>query len=387
MPTQAIRSRRPLKLLLIIALLITTAAFTPLRHPLKTFFIMEYIAYADGWLVNPDSPLLGPTQNVAGREAAIDSTPLANLNNDALNQWIEGSQTQALLIQHQGRIVHESYTSKTQDGSNWNALSMSKTVTALLIGIAMDNGLIESEHQPIREFLPELPPAPGEPLTIRDLLQQQSGMHDALPDVLTTLNNNSLEATLNELEFEEDRTFTYSNINYYLLRLILTRVNQQPLNVILSEQLWQPMQLQSAQVINQTGYCCVFASARSWLALAELFLNNGEYQGQTIVSKTWIHKMIFDRVQPESFVVQLVNRDVNNEYSYHMFSGLDGYPDVYWSEGMGLQLMMIFPRSETIVVRLGDIPSALKPNTNRWQDTLVEGLLEVMQEEGLVVSR
>ena len=91
--------------------------------------------------------------------------------------------------------------------------------------------------------------------------------------------------------------------------------------------------------------------------------------------------MIDDQVEPESFVVQLTNKALGNRYAYHVFSGLEAYPDLYWSEGMGLQLIMIFPEKDIIVVRLGEIASFTKLASNRWHENMVSGLLEVLETE------
>ena len=203
-------------------------------------------------------------------------------------------------------------------------------------------------------------------------------MRDKLSDVQSTLKAQSLETKLDQLHFGDDKLFAYSNVNYHLLSLILNRVYNQKLNQIISEKLWRPLNLETAEVINNTGYCCIFASARSWLAIGELFLNDGVYKNKIIVSKSWLDKMRNDKVEPASFVVQLTSKSIGNTYSYHVFGGLDAYPNMYWSEGMGLQVVLIDPDTETIVVRLGDIPSAFRFDTNRWDNNLVSDLLAVV---------
>jgi len=355
-----------------------------LGERLKTFWMLEAIAVLDNLMTPTDSDVLGPKDVISGlKEDNLENqstsfNALANLGNPLLDRWISRSHTQALIVWKDGDILHESYAESTTDGSNINGLSMAKTITALLIGIAIDRNLIGSEEDSISIYLPEIKLGQGETITIRDLLQQQSGMRDDIADVRSTLKQKSLESDLDRLQFGDDKLFAYSNVNYHLLSLILKRVYKKELNQIISEKLWQPLNLENAEVINSTGYCCIFASARSWLAIGELFLNNGVYQDQTIVSKSWLDKMRNDKVEPESFVVQLTSRSNGNTYSYHIFGGLDAYPNMYWSEGMGLQLILIDPDTQTIVVRLGDIPSAFRFNSNRWDDKLVSDLLTVV---------
>lgn len=352
-----------------------------LANKISIFSMLETIAIIDNFMTPIDSPLLADTSSIQGAISTTENN-LANLKNPKLNKWIEISQTKALIIWKDGEILHESYEAGCEHGSKINGLSMAKTITAILIGIAIDEGRIPSENESILTFLPELKFKHDNKVSIKNLLQQESGMHDSFPNVLKTLQGNTLESELAKLNFKEDKTFQYSNVNYHLLSLILKRVYQKELNEIISEKLWIPLNLNKAQVINSTGYCCIFASARSWLAIGELILNDGLFKNgqeeKRIVSKAWLDKMRNDTVEPEWFIVQLSSKGKKNTYAYHIFSGLEEYPNLYWSEGMGLQLILIDPINKMIVVRLGDIPTAFKNNTNRWDKNLGQDLLEVI---------
>jgi len=342
--------------------------------------MLETIAGIDNFMTPNDSKLLGEKSSILTNTFKVITTDetLSNLNSSQLNHWIERSQTKALIIWRDGKILHESYTPGFDKGLSINGLSMAKTITAILIGIAIDEGRIKSEEENIVTYLPELKILETDKISIRDLLRQKSGMHDYFPNVFTTLKERDLKSELAELTFKEDKKFQYSNVNYHLLSLILKRVYQKELNELIAEKIWLPLNLTQGKVVNSTGYCCIFTTARSWLEIGKLFLNHGVYQNRQIVSKVWLDKMRNDKVQPESFVVQLTSKAKNNYYAYHIFSGLEDYPDLYWSEGMGLQLILVDPVNKILVVRLGDIPTAFKKNTNRWDNNLGQGLLEVI---------
>jgi hypothetical protein len=46
---------------------------------------------------------------------------------------------------------------------------------------------------------------------------------------------------------------------------------------------------------------------------------------------------------------------------------------------MGLQLVMINPETNTIVVRLGGIPSKFSPKSNRYDSSLIDPLLKIIR--------
>jgi CubicO group peptidase (beta-lactamase class C family) len=179
------------------------------------------------------------------------------------------------------------------------------------------------------------------------------------------------------ISFNGDRLFRYDNINYHLLSMVLTNIYKQPLNQLIENKLWQPLKLDDASVINTAGYCCMFATARSWLEIGNLFLNPKNH----IVSSLWLEKMVKDSVIPEWFFVQATGKSVGNAYGYHIYRGLPNTPEVFWIEGMGLQLIMINPQTETVVVRLGGIPSILNVFSNRHDVSIITPLLNILMSD------
>ena len=156
--------------------------------------------------------------------------------------------------------------------------------------------------------------------------------------------------------------------------LILKRLYQKPINEIIEAKVWQPLRLDDASMVSSAGYCCLFATAQSWLAIGNLFLN----PNNTIVSKSWLVKMVQDALAPKSFYVQATGKSVGNSYGYHIYSGLNNLPEIFWIEGLGLQVIMINPKTQTIVVRLGGIPTGLNLKSNRLDSSIIGPLLKTL---------
>jgi CubicO group peptidase (beta-lactamase class C family) len=296
---------------------------------------------------------------------------------DSLDAWFDRSQTQALIVQKQGRIIYQRYSPDADDGRAINAMSMTKAIVAILIGIAIDEGLIHSEKDSISLYLPQITQPPEDPITLRDLLRHTSGIESASKDIAATLKGNPLITPLTEISFNGDRSFRYDNLNYHLLSLVLKKLYKKPLNQLIENKLWEPLKLEEASVINTAGYCCMFATARSWLKIGSLFLN----PNNQVVSSGWIEKMVEDSVIPEWFFVQATGKSVGNTYGYHIYGGLPSSPEVFWIEGLGLQLVMVNPQTETVIVRLGGIPSALNVFSNRHDDSIIAPLLNILMTE------
>ena len=368
-----------LKIVIGIALTSILLLGTPLKTALLDGALLEANAHLNDLMKSPNSFLLSTPTTISGRtrEEQEEFFKKNTLADDSLDTWFDRSQTQALIVQKKGRIVYERYSPDTDDGRNINAMSMTKTIVAILIGVAIDDGFINSEKDSISRYLSEIVQRPENPVTLRDLLRHTSGIKSASIDIRATLKGNPLVTPLSEISFDGDRLFRYDNMNYHLLSLVLRNIYKKPLNQLIADKIWHPLKLQEASVINTTGYCCVFATARSWLEMGNLFLN----PKIQIVSASWLKKMVEDSVIPEWFFVQATGKSAGNTYGYHLYGGLPELSEVFWIEGMGLQLVMINPQTQTIIVRLGGIPSALNVFSNRYDSSIIAPLLKTLTTE------
>ena len=339
--------------------------------------MLEANAHLNELITDPNSTMLGPLDSIRGAEPNLNSVSITQAVRKDVDAWFISSQTQALIVQQHGEVLYEAYSSDTQRGLNVNGMSMAKNIVAMLVGISIEEGLIGSEKDPVITYVPELNLADASSPNIRDLLRHTSGIQSTLPDIQSTLKNHLIERPLTDIIFSEKKEFHYDNMNYYLLNLILSRVYKKEINEIIEDELWRPMELDRAQIINKTGYCCLFATARSWLAIGSLYLNSGRYEGRQIVPAQWLDKMVTDTLSPPQFYVQATNRSTENRYGYHVYSGMTDYPDFFWLEGMGLQLIMINPETQTVIVRLGGIPSFFKSPLTYPRKSLSEELIEL----------
>ena len=352
--------------------------FSPLKSDLQDWLALEYNSHINELMTSPNNYLMSEPEPIIGKSTNSSQIITNEINdeNSMLDIWFDRSQTRALIVQRQGKIVYERYGEDVKQGLHVNGMSMAKSVIAILIGIAIDDELINSEKDPISIYLPELTSSKYNRVEIRDLLRHTSGIQSSNRDLQDTLNNKLLNLSTRDLLFSDDKSFSYDNMNYHLLMLILQRLYQKPINEIIEAKVWQSLKLEDASMVTSTGYCCLFATAKSWLAIGNLFLN----PNNTIVSKTWLDKMVQDALLPKSFYVQATEKSVGNSYGYHIYSGFNNLPEIFWIEGLGLQVIMINPKTQTIVVRLGGIPTGLNLKSNRSDSSIIAPLLKTLIE-------
>ena len=352
--------------------------FSPLKSDLQDWLALEYNSHINELMTSPNNYLMSEPEPIIGKSTNSSQIITNEINdeNSMLDIWFDRSQTQALIVQRQGKIVYERYEEDVKQGLNVNGMSMAKSVIAILIGIAIDDELINSEKDPISIYLPELTSSKYNRVEIRDLLRHTSGIQSSNRDLQDTLNNKLLNLSTRDLLFSGEKSFSYDNMNYHLLMLILQRLYQKPINEVIEAKVWQSLRLEDASMVTSSGYCCLFATAKSWLAIGNLFLN----PNNTIVSKTWLDKMVQDALLPKSFYVQATEKSVGNSYGYHIYSGFNNLPEIFWIEGLGLQVIMINPKTQTIVVRLGGIPTGLNLKSNRSDSSIIAPLLKTLIE-------
>ncbi|MDA7851223.1 beta-lactamase family protein [Gammaproteobacteria bacterium] len=378
MPNKNLLPKIPATMALVVIFTLMSLMFSPFKSDIQDWLALEYNAHTNELMTRPNNYLMSEPELISGKSTNPSQiiTNELNLENSILDAWFDRSQTQALIVQRQGKIIYERYEADAKQGLGVNGMSMAKSVIAILIGIAIDDGLINSETDLINLYLPELELEQYKPIEIRDLLRHSSGIQSNNADMRNTLNNKLLDLSIRELSFGGNRAFSYDNINYHLLMLILQRLYQKPINEIIEAKVWQPLRLDDASIVSSAGYCCLFATAQSWLGIGNLFLN----PNNTIVSKSWLVKMVQDASSPKSFYVQATGKSVGNSYGYHIYSGLNNLPEIFWIEGLGLQVIMINPKTQTIVVRLGGIPTGLNLKSNRSDSSIIAPLLKTLIE-------
>ena len=225
---------------------------------------------------------------------------------DYLDQW----PVTGLLIARQGRIWAEHYRFGRDAPQRLTSWSMAKSVTSLLVGIALDQGLIRSLDDLPQDYVPELQGTLHGQIPLRHLLNMSSGadvVHERDPvriDVPALLGwpqartvgtdvNRVVRTWRDTLEAPGVR-FNYNELCPLTLGMVLRTVSGGSLAQFAQAQLWQPMgaEADASWLTDALGreYNCVGFAARlrDWARLGQLVVQQGEMQGRQIVSQAWL---------------------------------------------------------------------------------------------------
>lgn len=221
------------------------------------------------------------------------------------DEYLEENNTVAFMVIRNDTIQYEKYFNGYDKTSIVPSFSMAKSITSILIGCAIDEGLITSVQEPVTNYIPELKKNGFEKVSIEHLLQMTSGINfdegyaNPLGEVATYYYGRNLRKSLLKLKLKRTpgTQFEYVSGNPQLLGLILERVLKgKTVTQYLQEKLWKPLGMEyegswSTDKKNnglEKTFCCINARARDFAKIGRLYLNKGSWNGQQIVSADWV---------------------------------------------------------------------------------------------------
>ena len=287
----------------------------------------------------------------------------------------------SLLILKEGKIACEAYLS----GHAWNydrqryrgefidfsvdslhnLASVTKSVTSILIGIAIDRGFIPGVDEKIMRYFPEyVPPEPlVDTINLHHLLTMTSGLkwnEEELPysdqknDLIRLFRvKNPLRFILSKpLVDAPGARFSYNSGGTNILGEILRRATGMRMDDFAKITLFEPLDIRQArwEFLNPE---LVFASgnlhlrARDLAKLGQLFLNGGMWNGQRVVSQAWIEASTRRHSSPSEEI----------GYGYHWW--IEEYRlgslqvEAYSAVGWGGQRLIVIPGLDLVVVLTG----------------------------------
>jgi len=308
-----------------------------------------------------------------GNKSPLPKHPNYNqklLSNDFIDE-LNKYKTAAFLVIKDGQVFSEHYLNGYHDRSRTNSFSMAKTVTAMMLGIAIEEGHIESLDQPISDFLPEFKDDPlGKSATIGQLAQMNSGYewdenyYTPFSPTVELLYGDDITQFLLEGHFSTPpgEFWEYSSASTQLMGIFILRALQKAgaadsLSDYLSRKVWQPLEMNDNALWHlddssmELVFCCVNTNARNFAKLGVLMMNQGNWNDQQIISTNYVQKMI-------SQVSEM-------DYDYGLSTWLDygQEPKFYWFSGHLGQYIINVPKHNLVIVRLGEFTSPeIDPN-------------------------
>lgn len=279
---------------------------------------------------------------------------------DTLTSFLEDRNTKAFIMLYQGKIVVEEYFDEFTEDSLWLWNSAGKTLTATVIGIAEQEGLLDM-NDPSSNYLGEgwtsATPEQESEITIWNQLTMTTGLNDEDVDVFCT----SPECLLYEDQAGE--RWAYHNGPYTLLQDVIAGATGQGMNLYTYLRLLQPTGMGGLFV--PLGDNRVFTSKPRDMARFGLLMQNGGIWDETPV------------LTNPAFFDDMVNptQDLNKSYGYLWWlNGYESYrlpgfqldipgplfpnapADLYAALGKDSQVIHVVPSEDLVLIRMGLSP-------------------------------
>ncbi len=304
---------------------------------------------------------------------------------------LERTHTNALLVIKDGAIVYERYRNLTNDQTRFLSMSMAKSITSMLIGIAVHDGAIRSLDQPLTDYIPELKGSAYDGVTIRDTLEMKTGVDrsDAAqmtPGTPGAVNREQIfvrntrpavdEAFLIKRKEEPGRRFDYSTLNTTMLGWLLERATKQSITAYTSERLWKPLGAEasaywmvdgpgaSARPLNGMGLNAVL---RDYGRLGLMMMNGGRAaDGTQVVPAAWVEESTGGDHAPTT-------PGASRGYRYQWWTVPNS--KAYMAVGLQGQYIFVDPATKTVVVKLSYFPPT-PSDASAETDVLLKALSE-----------
>ncbi len=226
-----------------------------------------------------------------------------------IEAFMQRNRCTGLLLLQDGRVRLERYAAGRDAQSRWPSFSVAKSISSVLLGMALHEGLIQSLDQPVTDHVPKLLGSAYEQVNIRQVLQMSSGVgwnEDYLDPQSERRRMLAAQAAGQKgrvLEFmaalprvaEPGTRFNYSTGETYLVGEILAAAVGRPLSDYLSDKLWGPLgmecdalwQLDAPEGLEFAG-SGLNATLRDVGRFGQFMLNQGVIDGHNVLPPDWV---------------------------------------------------------------------------------------------------
>lgn len=299
-----------------------------------------------------------PLSGTEWKTISTDSLGWSATALDSLYDYLQLKNSKAFIILKNGRIAVERYFGSFTRDSLWYWASAGKTMTAMLVGIAQQEGLLninDKTSQYLGVGWTSLPAPKEDLITIRNQLTMTTGLDDNVPD------DDCTDPSCLSYLADAGTRWAYHNAPYTLLDSVVISASGLSYNTYFQQKIRNRVGMNGLWV--KIGYNNVYVSnARSMARFGLLMLNNGTWDQDVLVTDT-------------AYFNQQVNTSQNLNFSYGYLTWLNGKAshmlptlqnvfagymvpnapaDMYAALGKNDQKVYVVPSQDLVVIRMGE---------------------------------
>ena len=260
----------------------------------------------------------------------------------------------SMIVVKEGKIVFERYFGDDNTDTLYNIESSTKSITAILVGIAIDEGLLNGVQTKVLDFFGnpsvENPSDEKNEITVADLLTMRSGLgYDNTTESFQDEEDTISFILGHEMGNAPGTTWVYSSADTQLLGEMIAEASGMSLRAYAEEKLFDKLGMSPGEWLTDKGGMQVAGygltlTARDMARFGLFMVNNGKWNNEQLVSEAWIDAVLTLRAEtPWS------RGDFGYSFWIKRFGG-------YCAGGRYGQQINFFPDENLVVVYTASLP-------------------------------
>jgi CubicO group peptidase (beta-lactamase class C family) len=258
-------------------------------------------------------------------------------------------------------LILEQYWNGWDADSVSNSFSVAKSYISVLTGIAIQEGVIKNVQEPVGNYLPEYTDNCHAKISIEHVLTMSTGLDwsESGADPFSDNAKGYYGTNVRELSLEQPcRDEPGTELDYIsgatqIMAEVLEAAYGRPLDELVREKIWTPLGCEHDAYWGKDradgdfkAFCCLYATARDFGRIGQLYLDSGMWKGRQIVPR--------DYWQASITPAKVMDKGKPNErYGYFWWlAEVDGMP-IHYCRGFHGEYVVVIPHERIVMVRTG----------------------------------
>lgn len=329
----------------------------------------------------------------------ITDTYVYNGEERSISALMEETGTTGLLVARDDTILFEEYYQGETADDRHIQFSVTKSFISALFGIALDEGLIDSIDDPVTKYLPEMKGTGYDGSTLKHVLTMSTGIRftEDYGDLTSDVNRMSMVigtgGSLNEYatSLTRDRepgSFNdYVSVNTHVLGMVLTRVTGQTLTQLLEDRIWKPLGMEHDAYFLIDGHGMevamggLQASLRDMARMGRLYLNEGRWGDEQIVSADWVKASV---TPTEPHLMPGFDNPLSETpygYGFQWWTPVKAHGD-FMASGIYHQFIYVDPRTGVVIAKTSANKGFNDPENKMQKDMIITAFQAIAADIG-----
>ncbi|GAA3530907.1 hypothetical protein GCM10022234_30100 [Aeromicrobium panaciterrae] len=297
----------------------------------------------------------------------------------AQDRYLGGVRSTCFAVIKDGKLAHDAYWGGTGERSARPAYSITKSVTAILVGIAADEGKLTLDDKAVK-YIPQWNGPVSRLVTIRDLLSNISGRHWDYDTDYSQMIRRAPDKTAFAIGLRQDNKpgtkWDYNNSAVQTLEAVLEKATGEDVAAYARKRLLDPIGMRDTtwahdNAGNTTTYSGIDSSCHDLARIGYLMMRGGRWNGQQLVSEEFTKEATSTSSQLNAAYgllwwvnkaghIVTIDRAAGFPQDKPPYEGqlAPGAPDdTYWALGYGNEYVMVIPSEGIVAVRMGSRPN------------------------------